>query len=67
VLFLSGYTDQSVTGGLKAIGQAFLLRPFTCDRLIQTILEQLDTEAGSDRFEVNNQRIRADRRTIRLS
>lgn len=56
-----------MTGGLKAIGQAFLLRPFTCDRLIQTILEQLDTEAGSDRFEVNNQRIRADRRTIRLS
>ena len=72
VLFLSGYTDQSVTGGLKATGQAFLLRPFTYDRLIQTIREQLDTEAGSDRFGVDDRRAwtdrraSGDRRTIRL-
>ena len=44
VLFLSGQADQSVAirGGLKEAGQAFLLKPFTLDCLLQTIREQLD-------------------------
>ena len=48
VLFLSGYFDQSVSvrGGLKDAGQAFLLKPFTRDCLLQMIREQLDTETG---------------------
>ena len=71
VLFLSGYTDQSVTVGLKATGQAFLFRPFTYDHLLRTIREQLDAEAGS-RLEVDDRRTGGDRgagcdrRTIRL-
>ena len=48
VLFLSGYTDHSVTGGLEATGQAFLIRPFTTDRLLRTIRDQLDTAAGPE-------------------
>ena len=45
VLFLSGYADQSVTvsGGFKKVGQAFLLKPFTRDRLLEKIRVQLDT------------------------
>ena len=45
VLFLTGYSDQSVSvrGGLKETGQAFLLKPFTHDRLLQTIRDQLNT------------------------
>ncbi len=45
VLFLSGQADRSVAvrGGLKEAGQAFLLKPFTSDRLLRTIHEQLDT------------------------
>ena len=44
VLFLSGQADQSVgvRGGLKESGQAFLLKPFTLDCLVQTVREQLD-------------------------
>ena len=49
VLFLSGYADRSVTGGLEAAGQAFLLKPFTLVRLLQTIREQLDIQAGRER------------------
>ena len=67
VLFLSGYTDQWVTGGLEATGQPFLLRPFTHDRLLRTIREQLDTEAGgepgSDRRTEDGRRSGKDRRT----
>ena len=45
VLFLSGQADQSVAvrGGLKEAGRAFLLKPFTHDRLLRTIRAQLDT------------------------
>ena len=66
VLFLSGYTDQSVTGGLEAAGRPFLLRPFTHDRLLRTIRDQLDTEAGrkpdSDRRHEEDRRSEVDRR-----
>ena len=43
VLFLSGYAAQSVTvrGGLKETGHAFLLKPFTQNRLLSAISEQL--------------------------
>ena len=64
VLFLSGYTDQSVTVGLKEAGQAFLLRPFTHDRLLQAIREQLNTEAGSDRRRDDTRRSQAERRAV---
>ena len=48
VLFLSGYADQSVTvsGGFKKAGQAYLLKPFTRDRLLRKVRVQLDTEGG---------------------
>ena len=44
VLLMSGQADQSVgvRGGLKESGQAFLLKPFTRDFLLQTIREQLN-------------------------
>ncbi len=44
VLFLSGHAAQSesVRLGLKESGQAFLLKPFTVDRLLWTIRDQLD-------------------------
>ena len=44
VLFMSGQADQMATvrGGLKKTGQAFLLKPFTPDRLIQTVRAYLD-------------------------
>lgn len=46
VLFLSGQAEQSmaVRGGLKAAGQAFLLKPFTHDCLVRAIRDQLDTD-----------------------
>ena len=62
VLFLSGYTDQSVTVGLKEAGQAFLLRPFTHDRLLQAIREQLNTEVSSDRRRDETRRSELERR-----
>ena len=66
VLFLSGYTDQWVTGGLQATGRPFLLRPFTHDRLLRTVRDQLDTEAGgepgSDRRKEDGRRSGEDRR-----
>ena len=48
VLLLSGYADQSQTvrGGLKDAGRAFLLKPFTRDGLLRAIRDQLDTAAG---------------------
>ena len=49
VLFLAGYADnQSVRlhQGFQTAEQAFLLKPFTRDRLLRTIRDQLDTEAG---------------------
>ena len=66
VLFLAGYTDQGVTGGLEAAGQPFLLRPFTNNRLLRAIRNQLDTEAagepGSDRRQAESGRSGVDRR-----
>ena len=43
VLLLTGHADQSVAvrGGLKETGHAFLLKPFTQDRLLAAIGEQL--------------------------
>ena len=45
VLFLSGLAQESawVRGGLKQSNRVFLLKPFTHDRLLQTIRDQLDT------------------------
>ena len=66
VRFLSGYTDQEVTGGIEATGQPFLLRPFTHDRLLRTVRDQLDTEAagkpGRDRRKEEARRSEVDRR-----
>ena len=44
VLFISGQADQmvAVRGGLKETGKAFLLKPFTPDRLLQAIQQLLD-------------------------
>jgi|AP45_3_1055517.scaffolds.fasta_scaffold67827_2 DNA-binding response OmpR family regulator len=49
VLFLSGQAAQSmaVRGGLKAAGQAFLLKPFTHDCLVRAIRDQLDTDTAA--------------------
>ena len=51
VLFLSGQADQlvAVRGGLKEARRAFLLKPFTHDRLLRTIRDQLDTASGRGR------------------
>ena len=51
VLFLSGQADQlvAVREGLKEAGRAFLLKPFTHDRLLRTIRDQLDTESSRGR------------------
>ena len=48
ILVLAGEADQSVAvrGGLKESGQAYLLKPLTHDRLLQTIRDVLDTEPG---------------------
>lgn len=66
VLFLSGYTDRWVTGGLEATEQPFLLRPFTHERLLRMIRDQLDTEARgeprSDRRKEEGRRSEVDRR-----
>ncbi len=68
VLFMSGHSDRSVAvrGGLKEAGQPFLLKPFTCDDLLRTIRDQLDTEAGrksdSDRRHEEDRRSEVDRR-----
>ncbi len=45
VLFISGHANLSVAApeGLEGGGQAFLLKPFTHDRLLRTIRERLDT------------------------
>ena len=50
VLFLTGYADQSeaVRGWLKEARQAFLLKPFAQDRLLETIRDQLDAKLGSE-------------------
>jgi len=49
VLFLSGYADQSTTvrGGLDETGEAFLLKPFTRDRLLASIQSRLSVEAAA--------------------
>ncbi len=43
VLYLSGYADDSVAvrGGLKESGEAFLLKPFTREELMQKIRDVL--------------------------
>jgi CheY-like chemotaxis protein len=45
VLFISGHGDRSETVrlGLKESRQQFLLKPFTVDRLLQMVRDQLDT------------------------
>ena len=48
VLFMSGNVDrsESVRVELQGAGHTFLLKPFTCDRLLRTVREQLDTKPG---------------------
>ena len=49
VVYLSGFADQSATvrGGLRSEGRAFLLKPFTRDRLLETVRTQLDVGFGN--------------------